>query len=65
MPYIIADAFGMAVPQEFVTIAEAERALDNFANRSDQPCGLFVREATEHDHSVINMHARAILISSS
>ena len=62
MPYIIADAFGMAVQQEFVTIDEAERALDNFA---DQPCGLFVREATEHDHSVINMHARAILISSS
>jgi hypothetical protein len=64
MTYIIADAFGMAMPQEFVTIGEAEHALDDFANRSDQPCGLFVREATEHDRSAIDMHARAILISS-
>ena len=57
MTYIIADAFGVAVPQLFATIGEAERALDNFANRSDQPCGLFVREATEHERRVMNMNA--------
>jgi hypothetical protein len=55
MTYIICDAFGMALPREFATIGEAERALDNFANRIDQPCGLFVREATEYDHSVLDM----------
>jgi hypothetical protein len=54
--YVIVDMKGVVVPQEFSTVEEAERLLDSIGRGSDQPRGIFAREATEDDRRVIRAY---------